>query len=126
MKDLTVELVLAIHDRAMARETGDTRLLSEAGIHQMVFRANLIPELFPRAAFILYSLIAYPVFREGNNRTAFDVTRQVLTSEGYQLQPENSSIKALMGGILSFTVEPEDIEEWLFQNVKKAGDPAQN
>ena len=126
MEDLTVEWVLVIHDRVMARENGDTRLLSEGGIHQMIFRANLIPEVFSRAAFVLYSLVAYPVFREGNNRTALEVARQVLAWEWYQLEPEHPRTQAFTEGILAFTVVPEDIEEWLRRNVKKAGDPAQN
>ena len=78
MEDLTVEQVMAIHNRVMVQEKGDCRVLSEANLHQMVFHANLIPDCVPRAAFIFYSLCAYPAFREGNSGTALAVTEQVL------------------------------------------------
>jgi hypothetical protein len=80
MEDLTVEQVETIRTRIIVEEKGDCRILSEANLHQLVFRANLIPECVPRAAFIFYSLCAYPAFREGNSGTALAVTEQVLAS----------------------------------------------
>ena len=119
MEDLTVEQVETIHTRIMAEEKGDCRILSEANLHQLVFRANLIPECVPRAAFIFYSLCAYPAFREGNSGTALAVTEQVLASGGYRITGEKAGIMALAEGILAFTTEPEEIEQWLWNNIQK-------
>jgi len=91
MEDLTVELVMAVHTRIIERDGGDSRIISEANLHQMVFRANLIPECIPRAAFIFYSLCAYPAFREGNSGTALAVTELVLASGGYRITGEKRS-----------------------------------
>jgi prophage maintenance system killer protein len=118
MEDLTVELVMAVHTRIIERDGGDSRIISEANLHQMVFRANLIPECIPRAAFIFYSLCAYPAFREGNSGTALAVTEQVLASGGYRITGETTGIMALAEGILAFTVEPEEIEDWLCNNTE--------
>ena len=120
MEDLTVELVVVIHNRIMAEEKGDSRVLSEANLHQMVFRANLIPECVPRAAFIFYSLCAYPAFREGNSGTALAVTEQVLASGGYRITGKKAGIMALAEGILAFTTEPEEIEQWLCNNMQES------
>jgi prophage maintenance system killer protein len=120
MEDLTVEQVEAIHTRIMAKENGDCRILSEANLHQLVFRANLIPECVPRAAFIFYSVCAYPAFREGNSGTALAVTEQVLASGGYRITEERTGIMALAEGILVFTTEPEEIEQWLLNNIQEA------
>jgi prophage maintenance system killer protein len=120
MEDLTVKQVEAIHDRIMLEEKGDCRVLSEANLHQMVFQANLIPECVPRAAFIFYSLCAYPAFREGNTGTALMMTEQVLAFGGYRIAGETTGILALAEGIIAFTTEPEEIEQWITDNVRES------
>jgi prophage maintenance system killer protein len=120
MEDLTFEQVVAIHNKVIEEEQGDCRVLSEANLHQMVFRANLIPMCVPRAAFVFYSLCAYPAFREGNSGTALAVTEQVLSSMGYRITGERAEIMSLAEGILAFTTEPEEIEQWLCDNVQKS------
>jgi hypothetical protein len=132
MEDLSVEGIIMTHDRIVADKGGDCRILSEANLLQLVFRANLIPELVPRAAFIFYSLCAFPAFREENIGTALAVTEQVLTSGGYQIAGEKLRIMPLAEGILVFTIEPEDMELWLSNNLQKtvpglsAGHPDDN
>ncbi len=118
MEDLTVERLEKIHTGLMEAEGGDCRVLSEANLHQIVFRANLITECLPRAAFVFYALCAYPAFCEGNTRIALLVTEQVLASGGYRVTGETAGIMALGQGILEFTTEPEAIEEWLLKHTK--------
>ena len=117
MEDLTVEQVEEFHNRIVG--AGDTRVISEANLHQMVFRANLIPEVVPRGAFIFYSLCAYPAFRQGNFRTALAMTERVLENEGYRITGDKAEIIALAEGIRGFTTEPEEIEQWLCNNIWK-------
>jgi prophage maintenance system killer protein len=120
MEDLTVELVITVHTRISEGGGGDSRIISEANLHQLVFRANLIPECVPRAAFIFYSLCAYPVFREGNSGTALAMTEQMLASGGYRITGETTGIMALAEGILAFTAEPEEVEDWLCNHTEKS------
>ena len=82
----------------------------------MVFRANLIPECVPRAAFVFYFLCAYPVFREGNAETALAVTERVLSSGGYRIAGDKDELRVLAEGILAFMTEPEEIEHWFSEN----------
>lgn len=120
MEDLTVEQVEVIHTRIMAEEKSDSRVLSEANLLQMVFRANLIPGCVPRAAFIFYSLCAYPAFREGNERTAHELTAQVLGTGGYDIDPASQmQLERLSEGILAFTTDLSDIEVWLADHARK-------
>jgi prophage maintenance system killer protein len=120
MEDLTVEQVEIIHTRIITEEKGDPRVLSEANLHQLVFRANLIPECVPRAAFIFYFLCAFPAFREGNFGTALAVTEQVLASEGNRITGTEAGIRALAEGIVAFITEPEEVEQWLCNNVQES------
>ena len=119
MNDLTVEQVIAIHKSIMISDGDDTRVLSEAYLHQLVFRANLIPGLFRRAAFVLYSIAAYPPFRDGNKRTARILAGQILMEEGYSIAPEDDGFFTLIHGVAAYEVEPEDIEYWLCKHAKK-------
>jgi prophage maintenance system killer protein len=121
MDDLTAGFVETIHARIMEESHGDGRVLSEANLLQAVFNANLVQDCVLRAAFIFYSLCAYPAFREGNSITALKVTEEVLASGGYRITGENARILSLADGILAFTAEPEEIENWLRDNTRKSG-----
>jgi prophage maintenance system killer protein len=120
MEDLRVEQVEAVHRRIIEERKGDSRIISEANLHQMVFSANLIREFVPRGAFIFYSLCAYPAFRQGNFRTALALTERVLKAEGYRITGDMAGIIALAEGIRGFTTEPEEIEQWLCNNIEKS------
>lgn len=120
MNDLTVEQIITIHNGIMTGHGDDARVLSEANLHQLVFRANLNPELLRRAALILYSIAAYPPFCDGNKRTARIVAGQILQEGGYHIVPEDDNrIFALLHGVAAYEVEPEDIEDWLSEHTKK-------
>ncbi len=119
MDDLTVDQVTAFHAQVMNSDGGDDRLFSETGLHQMVFSANRIEGIFPRAAFAFFSLVAYPVYREGNSRTALLVAEMILSRNGFTLEDSNADMAPLVQGIASFTLEQADIEEWLHTHYKK-------
>ena len=119
MDDLTVEQVIAFHEQVMQTDGGDTRLLSEANLHQMVFLANRIEGVFQRAALAFFTLVAYPVFREGNSHTAQLVAEMILRVNGYTLKNRDNEMTDLVKGIASFTVEQADVEVWLRSHFKK-------
>jgi hypothetical protein len=48
------------------------------------------------------------------------VTEQVLSSLGYRITGERAEIMSLAEGIRAFTTEPEEIEQWLCNNVQKS------
>ena len=113
MDDLTVEQVIAFHEQVMKTNGGDSRLLSEANIHQMVFLANRTGDVHQRTALAFFSLVAYPAFRDGNSPTARLVAEMLLNNNGYMLEDNDDEMTGLVQGIASFTVEQSDIEEWL-------------
>jgi prophage maintenance system killer protein len=116
MDDLTVEQIVAIHAGIMTRDGGDARVLSEGNLHQLVFRANLLPDPITRAASALYSLCAYPAFRDGNKRTAQALSERILAEGGFSLPGDDPRCFALMQGVIDFTVEIEEIEQYLRNN----------
>ena len=78
------------------------------------------PDCVPRAAFIFYFLCAYPAFREGNSRNALAVTEQVLLSGGYKITGKRAGIMALAAGVDAFAIEPQEIEQWLCNNIQES------
>ncbi len=113
MDELTADSIITLHTDIMDRDGGDARLLSEANLHQMVFRANMMDTAFRRTACVLYWLGTYPVFREGNRRTALRIAENILSSEGYDADFEGEGFPELMEGIGSFMVDMDDAEDWL-------------
>ncbi|MCK9579575.1 MAG: hypothetical protein M0Q92_03880 [Methanoregula sp.] len=122
MQDLTVDRIIAVHAEVIARDGGDSRIISEANLHELVFRVNLLTDPIPRAALTLFSLVAYPAFREGNERIAQELAARILEEGRYVISIENSGeLSRLAEGITAFTVEPEDIEAWFAAHAKKKG-----
>jgi len=113
MQDLTLETILSIHDAILTKDGGDSRMLSEGNLNQLVFRANLVDDVRKRAAFVFYSLCVFPVFREGNRRTACQLTKVILESGGYHADMPCEGLRGLARGIDAFTVEIEDVEQVL-------------
>jgi death-on-curing family protein len=120
MDDLTIGQVITVHEQVMKTDGGDTRLHSEANLHQMVFLANRIEGVFQRAALAFFTLIAYPVFRDGNSHTARLVAEMILSENGYTPENRENEMTDLVKGIASFTVEQADVEEWLRSHFKKS------
>ena len=119
MDMLTVEQVIAFHKQVMKTVGGDDRLLSEANLHQIVFSVNRIESVLKRAALAFFSLCAYPAFRDGNSCTARLVAEMILFNNGYKPEDNDADMTALVQGILSFTIEQEDVEAWLRSHYKK-------
>jgi prophage maintenance system killer protein len=108
---LTVEGIIAVHAGVIAESDGaDARILSEANLHQLVFCANTMTDVYSRAAYVFFSLCAYPPFREGNEQTARRVTEHLLRKSGVHVALDERWIAPLVAGIAAITVEPEDIE----------------
>ncbi len=119
MQDLTLETIIALHAGIMAECGGDDRVLSEGNLHQLVFRANLKDDVHERAAFVFYSLCAFPAFRRGNRRTARRLAETILASGGYQVDLSCEELRGLVQGIDAFNVEIDDVERFLRVHVRK-------
>ncbi|OPX62011.1 MULTISPECIES: hypothetical protein [unclassified Methanoregula] len=118
MKNLTVEQVEAVHRRLIEEAHGDTRVVSEANLLQMVFRANMTENGVLRASLVFWSLCAFPAFREGNERIALAMAEQVLADNGYCITGDRSALLVLARRIREYSAEPEDIDQWMIDNTR--------
>jgi len=120
MHELTLEMITGIHDRILANDGGDCRIISEGNLHQLVFRANLTEDRLARAATVLWLLCAFPAFREGNRRTAWRLAEMISASEGDQVDASCEEVGVLIRGIDAFTVEIEDVEQFLLRHARRS------
>jgi prophage maintenance system killer protein len=126
MDDLAVDDIITIHSRHIAREGGDARVLSEANLHQLVFQVNLSMDVFHKAALVLFSFCAYPTFREGNMQTALCIIKKIFSEERYRVIFEEAEHSGLVKGVESFSLEIEDVEDWLHRHAEKRPAADQN
>ena len=115
MQEITLETITGIHAGIMAKDGGDRRIISEGNLHQMVFHANLAEDPVSRAASLFYTICAFPAFREGNRRTACCLAETLLCTENRQGKLPCEEVRALIRGIDTFTVEIEDVEQFLLR-----------
>ena len=119
MEDLTLETIVALHDGMMAESGEDTRIVSEGNLHQLVFRANLMDDVHKRAAFVFWSLCAFPAFCGGNGRTARRLAETILASGGHTIDLPCEELHRLVQGIDAFNVEIDDVEQFLHSHSRK-------
>jgi len=110
MQDITLEMIIGIHDGILTRDVNDCRIVSEGNLHQLVFQANLTEDPVLRAATVFWLLCAYPAFREGNRRTAHRLAETILSSGDVSISLPCNEMRALAQGIDAFTIETEDVE----------------
>ena len=120
MKELAIDQIITLHKEIITRDGGDDRIISEANLHQLVFRVNLEENPLNKAALSLYSLVAYPAFREGNACIATTVAAGILQECGYSLDPYCSeALMQLAEGINSFEIDLPETESWFASHARK-------
>ena len=119
MDDFTFEKVMDIHRAVMEKSGGDLRLLSEANLHELVFRVNCTGNTLAKASGAAFLVAAFPPFRDGNKRTARGIMDFILSRDGYVIVGSEEELSALISGVVSFAVEQEDIDAWLSTNAQK-------
>ena len=118
--ELSVDQIITLHRGIIARDGGDNRIISEANLLQLVFRANSEEDPLRKAALILYSLVAYPSFREGNTGTGIALAGIVLKEHGYSLGPDaGEELVQLAAGVAAFDADLPDIETWFDSHARK-------
>jgi len=120
MQDLTLETIIAIHDMILVKDGGDNRIICEGLLNEVVFQANLREDRIQRAATVFWSLCAYPAFREGNKRTGYRLAEAILSTDDSPVSLPCDEIRTLVQGINSFTVEIEDVEQFLHRQSRKS------
>lgn len=120
MKFITIDEVLAIHDRMLEIGKGQEGIHDFALLHSAIERPRaqfdgryLYPSIFLMAAALLHSLVKNHPFNDGNKRTAYFSTVRFLHKNGYFLAPKDKEIISFMVKMDTKNKTIEEISLWL-------------
>jgi prophage maintenance system killer protein len=113
MEEFTVSTIIGMHNRILAHDGGDDRILCEGILNEVVFQVNLQDNPVSQAATVFWSLCAYPAFREGNRRTAYRLAEAILSTDDSPVSLACEEMRSLVQGITAYTVEIEDVKRVL-------------
>ncbi len=120
VKYLTVEEVIAIHDHAIREFGGSPEIASVARLElavatprQTMFGQDLYPDLFSKAAILIYLLIKNHPFVDGNKRTGLFALFEFLERNGRTITVPSDELYQFTMGIATSALDKEQIEEWL-------------
>lgn len=119
IKWLTIELVLAVHDRQLAEHGGlpgvrdDNLLQSALARPQQLSAYSEVADIFELAASLCFGLARNHPFNDGNKRTAWVACRTFLLLNGFQLQADAAAKYLNMLALAEGRMEEKEFAEWL-------------
>ncbi|KKS71018.1 MAG: Death-on-curing family protein [Candidatus Daviesbacteria bacterium GW2011_GWA2_42_7] len=126
MKFLSLEEVLAIHDRMLEVGGGREGIHDFSLLHSAVERPKaqfggkyLYSSIWLMAAAMLHSLVKNHSFEDGNKRTAYFSTMRFLRKNGHLLKVGEKDIIKFVVNIDVGNTPLEEIASWLKKNSKE-------
>ena len=126
MKFLSLEEVLAIHDRMLEVGGGREGIHDFSLLHSAVERPKaqfggkyLYSSIWLMAAAMLHSLVKNHSFEDGNKRTAYFSTMRFLRKNGHLLKVGEKDIIKFVVNIDVGNTPLEEIASWLKNNSKE-------
>jgi len=125
MRYLTLNEVLAVHDKVMRQTGGAVGVLSlpalESALAQprMTFGGeDLYPTLVEKAAALGHSLIANYPFVDGNKRTGHAAMEVFLMVNGFEIQAAVDEQEQVILQVAAGAMKREEFTEWLRARAK--------
>ncbi len=120
MKYLTIETVLAIHERSLEEYGGDhgvrDRGLLESAVAQPRARfggKDLYPDIVEKAVALAFSLVKNHPFFDGNKRTGYGAMLMFLSRNDYTINAPVEEHEATFVNLASGTLDREALLAWL-------------
>ncbi|MCP8313505.1 MAG: type II toxin-antitoxin system death-on-curing family toxin [archaeon] len=114
------EQVDMLYREIIRRTGGESGYLNRSNLDYILDAVKDVGERLPRkealirkAAFLLYNIIRMHPFLNGNKRTAFELTKIFLESNGYRLQSGVQEAFEFVLEIASGKLSMSDIESWI-------------
>lgn len=122
VQHLTLDEVLAVHDRVIQRFGGTPGLRDAGLLESALYRPQTghyegLPEM---ATALFESLLMNHPFVDGNKRTAFFATDVFLRLNGFRLEVRASSAHAFLMGLLEKgTCDYEHVLPWIRRSLRR-------
>ena len=120
MNYLTIYQVLFLHARLIA-ETGGSQGVHDLGLLESAVArprvsfagVDLYPDVFTKAAALMYSLVHNHAFVDGNKRTAIAAAAIFLSQNGWQLRASNSELESFTLLVVRTKPPLNEMNTWL-------------
>lgn len=126
MKFVSLEEVLAIHDRMLEVGGGREGVHSFTLLHSAIERPKaqfdgrfLYDSIWLMAAAMLHSLVKNHPFEDGNKRTAYFSTMRFLHKNGYLLEALTPEVVRFMVAVDTTNKSLDEIASWLKRHAKR-------
>lgn len=117
---LSIEAVLYLHEQIIDRAGGKQGIRDFALLHSALERCkatfageDLYPTTFDKAATLLHSLVMNHAFLDGNKRTAYQVMKRFLFTNGFKMNVSQAEIVRFCISVDNEGVKPKEIVSWL-------------
>jgi len=114
---LTVEKVIEIHQDIVADFGGEPGIRDPATLEFVVYEANRKKTVIRRAATALFGICTGHPFVDGNKRTAFVISDNLLKDEGYWIATSDEAVVAFMLEVAQYRHTKESVEKWIQENI---------
>ena len=123
MRYIELEEVIYIYTEIIQRTGGEPGLNDERLLESILEKPlvtfegeELYPDLFTKAAVLMYAIITNKPFVEGNKRTAFMCAMFLLRFNGYQINASQESLLELVTGAGAGKYQVDQIVRWFKKN----------
>ena len=103
---------------------GEHGYLSRSNLEYLLDTVKDVGERLPRkqaiikkAAFLLYNVIVVHPFLNGNKRTAFEITRSFVSSNGYRLESDTTDSFRFLLEVAAGKVSENAVETWVARHL---------
>ena len=123
MRYIALEEVIYIYTEIIRRTGGDPGIADETALENVLAKPmvtfegdELYPDVFTKAAVLLFAFITNRPFLEGNKRTAVICTLFVLKVNGYHIIAPQENLIDFVFGIAKGTYKVDHLIVWLRKN----------
>ena len=123
----SVDQVSRLYKRVVETSGGEHGFLSKSNLAYLLDTVKDVGERLPKeealvkkAAFLLYNVIAIHPFLNGNKRTAYELVRHFLASNGYTVKLETREAYRFLLEVARGMVSEGDVEKWVATHLSKS------
>jgi death-on-curing protein len=120
----SVAQVSRLYGRIIEATGGEHGYLSKSNLDYLLDTVKDVGERLPRkqaivkkAAFLLYNVIVIHPFLNGNKRTAYEVAKLFLASNGYTITVGTPEAYRFLLGVASGKISENEVETWVARHL---------
>lgn len=120
----SAEQVSRLYERIVKATGGEHGYLSRSNLDYLLDTVKDVGERLPRkqaiakkAAFLLYNVIVIHPFLNGNKRTAHELAKLFLASNGYLLEEDPAEAYAFILRVAANVVPENEVEIWVTRHL---------